>query len=281
MFRSLQRLFWFLLLAGHSAVTSGADGALTVSEILDRMVKRAAEISRQTNAPIYVFDKLARIETLNSDGEVKRSKEKLYRVTVINGMTRNQLVAVDGRALASQESDILSDTERRWRDKYSTGPGQSPADRMEDLVNEGLISRFEFTLDSEEEVRNRSCYVLVFKPRTEGLPDGRLIDRVINLLHGRVWVDKTDFEIVKADVRTEGTMRLWGGLLGTLHSFQLHLDRERSPDGHWFNRLTEVNAHGRRLFSTFRMRLREFGSDFRPVGAPAGKHESDVAALPR
>ena len=75
------------------------------------------------------------------------------------------------------------------------------------------------------------------------------MDRVINLLRGRIWVSVDSDEIVRADVKTEGTLKLWGGMLGSLESFQLHLDRDRSALGVWYNRHAEGTVRARKLFS--------------------------------
>ena len=67
---------------------------------------------------------------------------------------------------------------------------------------------------------------------------------------------------------TVGAMRVWGGLLGSLEKFELHLDRERSDVGVWFNRHAEISIRARKLFSSFGMLVREVGSDLRPVDTP-------------
>jgi hypothetical protein len=122
------------------------------------------------------------------------------------------------------------------------------------------------------------CYVLTFRPKAIELPEDRLLDRVINLLQGRVWVDAAEFEIARVDVETEGRLRLWGGLLGEVGSFRLHLERERSPLGAWFNRFAEASVRGRRLFLPFHMRMRELAGELRVTPSPVDSADS-LAAL--
>jgi hypothetical protein len=253
--------------AAAAAVASPV--GVDVPVLLDRMVVRARAVAAATNEPPYVFRKQAVNDTLDGEGEVKRSKEKVYEVTLLRGMTHNRLVSVDGVRLSAEESVALSEKERRWRETYSSGRGESGggsgAERVDQLVNEKLMGRFEFTAEGWETVRGRRCVVLAFRPKAGDLPEERLMDRVINLFRGRVWVDEEEAEIARAEVATEGTMRVWGGVLGSLERFELHLDRERSRFGVWFNRHAEIRIRARRLFSLVSMRVREIGSDLRLV----------------
>ncbi len=263
------------VLLGGVAISGATDVAKEASlpeasVVTRRMIDRSKAVSADTHSPVCVFDKLTVYETLDSDGLVKRSKEKLYEVTIRSGMTSNQLVAVEGRRLSGEESAGLSEKERRWRDSYAAGKSGGTTERMDDFVNEQLFARFDIRCVARETVRDRRCVVLELKPKAGELPTERLMDRVINLLHGRLWVDELEYETVRADVRTVGTLRLWGGVLGALESLQIHADRERSGFGIWYNRHFEVNLRGRKLFSPMLIRVREIGSKIRKAAEALG-----------
>lgn len=237
-----------------------------VAALLRRVTDKSHRLAGETNSPMHVFEKRTSVETLASDGTVRQIKEKKYEVTLRQGMTHNRLVAVDDKPLSAEESAVQTEKERRWRETYSARKGGgSVADRADDVINERLFARFEFTVTGEETIRGRRCLALSFIPKTEGLPEDRLVDRVINRLAGRVWIDTTEDEIVRADAETQGGLKVWGGLLGSLDSFRLHVDRERSPLGPWFNRHMEVTVRARKLFTPVHMRAREVGANLRRV----------------
>lgn len=236
-----------------------------VAAVLRRMAERARAVAQDPHAGLFVYKALSAYETLDASGAVRRTKEKTYQVTLRQGMTHNRLIAVDGQPLTAEESAVQSEKEKRWRDTYAGGRGGSVMERMDQLMNERLLARFEFVVAGRERVRDKDCWVLDFHPRAGELPEERLIDRVINLLHGRIWVSVGDDEIVRATANTEGVLKLWGGMLGSLESFRLHLDRDRSDYGVWYNRHTEVTVRARRLFSAIHLRLRETASDLRPL----------------
>ena len=236
--------------------------------VLRRVAERARTIATATNIPAASFRKLSISEFLDTDGEVRRATEKVYEVTLRRGMPQNRLVAVDGHELGAEESAQRSAGERRWREAYAGGGNSSPLDRMDRLVNDRLFARFEFSIAGRETVRGHSCVIIAFEPRPGPLPEERLIDRVINLLHGRIWVAENEDEIARIEAHTEGTLNLWGGILGRLEEFRLRLERDRGAPGIWFNRRTEAVVRARKLFSTVNFRLREVGGDPRTLPAP-------------
>jgi hypothetical protein len=273
---------YLVLAAAVRLAPAGAAGEnpglpLTADEIVRRTVERAKAVSSDHDCSVYVFDKRAVHESLNSAGAVKRSREKLYSVTLTRGMTHNRLVAINGHALSAEESAAQSENERRWRDKYAGGPGKPRPERMDDFINERLFSRFDFTLVGRETVRGRPSYVLTFRPKKGPLPDERMIDRVINLLHGRVWIDESDFEIARAEVETRGALRLWGGFLGALETFEFSIEREPGTPDVWFNRFAEIHLRGRRLFTPIQMRVREIAGEFRQL--QNGEGDENMMAL--
>ena len=267
-----------------AAAAEGAPGttgsAAEAEAVIRRVIERARAVGADTNAPLAVFDKLSVYETLASDGRVKTSKEKRYEVSIRRGMTHNKLVSVDGRRLSDEESAAQSEKERRWREAYAATRSGGGTERMDQILNEQLFARFELALAGRERVRGHDCVVVALSPKPDGEPpDDRLMDRVINLLHGRIWIDEAESEIVRGEVETKGVMRMWGGVLGSLESFRMHVDRDRGVGGIWFNRHLEVAVKGRKLFSPISMRARELGSGLRLV--EAGSATNGVPSVSR
>jgi hypothetical protein len=238
------------------------------TEILRQVAARARAVSGDTHAPWFSYPKVSVHHHLDSDGAVKDVGEKLYQVTLTRGMTHNRLVAVDGRNLSESESRERSERERQWRESFAAGKRGSATDRLDALVNEEFIARFQFTWTGRERIRDRSCHVLHFAPRPGPLPEERLMDRVLHRLHGRIWVDETTHELARVEAATVGVLRVWGGLLGSLEALEFHLEREASDFGVWFNRHLEVEVRGRRLFSQLWIRARETAGPLQPLPKP-------------
>ena len=155
------------------------------------------KVSALTNAPTYVYEKRGLYEFRRPDGSLRHLKEKVYEVRLYRGMTRNRLIRVDSRELAPKESQRETEGERRWRSAYTAGRTAFRDERMEDVLNEDLLARFEFQFEGRELVRGRPTIALTFRPKSADLPNERLIDRVINKLEGRIRVDEGDDEIFR------------------------------------------------------------------------------------
>ncbi len=241
------------------------------------IVARARVVSEDATLPTVVYTNSSVYQTLASDGTVKRTKEKLYRVTLARGMTENELLAINGRPLAGGEHELLNEKERRWRDTYAAGRDGSSPQRMDHIINERLFARFDLEVLGEELVRQHRCWVISLRPKANPPSEERLMDRVFNRLAGRLWVDAATHEIVKVEAATQGSLRVWGGLLGALESFRIHLDREDAGRGVWFNRHLDIAVRGRKLFSPLSMRAIELAGpvQFMPGGEAGG------AASPR
>lgn len=262
-------LGWLLLfLIPATASIADSTTSIDAQAVLQRVAERARTVVSGTEVPTGAFRKLSIGEFLDGKGTVRRVTEKVYEVTLQRGMAENRLVALNGRRLEGAESAVRTQQERRWRATYTEGMDGSPLDRMDQFVNERLFGRFEFSIEGQEEIRGHPCVVIGFRPRGGALPEERLIDRVINLLRGRIWVAQDEDEIARVEAQTEGTMKLWGGILGRLEEFRLRLDRERGAPGVWFNRRLDAVIRARRLFTPIHFRLREVGSEFRAVAAP-------------
>lgn len=255
-----------LSLIGAQAQAQGSEPDPT--EILRQVAARARAVSGDAQAPWFAYPKVSVHQHLASDGAVKDVREKQYQVTLVRGMTHNRLMAVDGRSLSESESLERSERERQWRESFAAGKRGSATDRLDALVNEEFIARFQFTWTGRETVRERSCHVLHFQPRSGPLPEERLMDRVLHRLHGRIWVDETTYELARVEAATVGVLRVWGGLLGSLESLQFHLEREATDFGVWFNRHLEVEVRGRRLFSHLWIRARESAGPLQPLPSP-------------
>ncbi|HMO65125.1 MAG TPA: hypothetical protein PKE47_07890 [Verrucomicrobiota bacterium] len=238
--------------------------------LLQRMVARAAAVGSETNTLVHQFTKTSWYEKLDAAGNVTSVREKLYEVTLQRGLPHNRLVALDGRPLGPDESEQRNESERKVRNRFSASGSDRADEGVSALINDGLVARFEFTVAGREEVAGRPAVLLRFRPRSGPLPNERLADRVINLLHGTVWVDEAEAEVVRALVRTEGALRLWGGFLGALDRLEFHIDRARSPAGAWYNRQGLFLLRGRKLWETVHFRAREVAGEIREVPpAPA------------
>lgn len=255
-------LFLIATANGRAAEASLPD----VHELLGRMVERARAVGSETNLLVHHFTKTSWYEKLDAAGSVTSVKEKRYDVVLFRGLPHNRLVSVDGQPLNGEESEKRTEGERKVRNRFSASGSARGDESVSALINEDLAARFDFQVERREVLSGRPSLVVTFRPKAGPLPVNRLADRVINLLHGTIWVDEAEAEVARAQVRTEGTLRLWGGFLGSVEQVEFEVGRARAPAGAWYNQHGLFTVRGRKLWETIHFRARELATDLRQGG---------------
>ena len=136
-----------------------------------------------------------------------------------------------------------------------------------DFVDEKLVRRFAYEAEGLERIAGRPAYVLRFSAIAKP-PSGDTSDRALNQLVGRIWVDTTEYELVKVDAHLKEPMTVLGGLVASIQQLDFMVERRRQADGFWFNTTLATRTEGRKLFSGFHIRSRLEQDGFRALPVP-------------
>ena len=82
---------------------------------------------------------------------------------------------------------------------------------------------------------------------------------------GRVWVDEGDWMVAKIDFHLIDSVRVIGGLVGSVKAFSFHLDRRRTPDALRCAADSKWHLEGREFFSRKILEHEEHRSDVKKV----------------
>jgi len=277
------RWIWLCLvmagtLLGDSGTTtvSGSPapvGTPSVDEIVERLILRAESAAEATGGVRYSWRRLTVIEDLDSQGRVEERRTKEHEVVGNAGVQKATLIRVNNQALADRDRDREQRRESENRDKYSRR-----SDRRGSVeIDEALIRRFRFQWLSNELVEGRWSHVLAFEPK-DGRDSGRIADRVIGSLKGRVWVDAEVYEVGRIDAELERSVSV-GGFIAELSDLEFFIQRRPLPSGDWVNVKLESRVSGRKLFDRFRGRMEVVQDQFEPV-SPGSGGGSVLGAIP-
>ena len=100
------------------------------SEVTQRMIERSQTVARVDQGPQYTYQKRSLLQRLDAVGNLLKSEEKFYQVTLIGGFPFKRLVKIQDRELSSEELKREDAKEEKFRQRFvSADPKQLVARR--------------------------------------------------------------------------------------------------------------------------------------------------------
>ncbi|MBN8245843.1 MAG: hypothetical protein J0L84_00205 [Verrucomicrobia bacterium] len=253
--RILVLWLWGALLTGGPAAAgpiadlpSPPGDAITAEDVVRRLLERVEAAATNTPcAEAVTLRRITVIEELDSRGRVKERKTKEHSVILRGADQEATLVRINGEAPSDSERRRELRREEGDRDKFS--PRRDRSTGSTHRIGRDLLERFEYRLLGSEEVDGRLAHLLGFNPRpaAEG---GKMADRVLGGLRGRLWVDALEFEPVRIEARLDAPVSI-GGFLAVLDEFRMDVERRRLPSGLWVDQRVDTHVGGRKLIQRF------------------------------
>lgn len=226
-------------------------GQVDARQVVRRAV--AADDRNWKVARNYTFLEREELRRLDSQGRVKSKQVRTYDVRPLEGSPYRRLVERDDHPLppseekTEQENLAKSIAERRKETEaqraerlaeYERGPAWQRDARRE------LPEAFDFRLAGEEILDGHSLYVIEATPRKGYQPESRTAKMFLHL-RGKLWVDKQDLQLVKAEAEVIDT--IWVGLFLVRVAKGSHavFERTRVTDGVWLPRRRQAFASAR------------------------------------
>ena len=252
--------WWLCLLAALCAATVAAasvnrqddesDVRLVVLEAIELMGEDLQTVSGDYRALVT-----SEAREFDGSGEVAEETRVEWESVPIDGGRFRRRLAIDSRPLTEAERARESEREAAFRTRLRrlrAGEIEPEENETAIVFDEELVSRYALTLDGEEPLRRRPSHRIAFAPRDGDLPVRRGMDRALNRLRGRIWIDRETREVARVEFELMDRVRLWWGLVGTIHHVRGSFDRGPVLDGSWGILQNEVYTDIRVLFSRSR-----------------------------
>ncbi len=227
-----------------------ADVRALVLEAIERMGEDLQTVSGDYRALLT-----SESREFDGRGEVAEETRVEWESIPIDGGRFSRRLAIDGRPLTEAERAREGEREAAFRTRLRRlRAGEIEPERNENAIvfDEELLARYDLTLDGVEQLRNRPSHRIAFAPRDGDLPVRRGMDRALNRLRGRIWIDREAREVARVEFELMDRVRLWWGLVGTIHRVRGSFDRGPVLDGNWGVLQNEVYTDIRVLFSRSR-----------------------------
>lgn len=241
-----------------------------VDLVIERMVERSRVGSREDNGLHLVWRRHTVVEDLDSRGQVEKRRTKEHEVVARGSVQDARLVKVDGREIPEKELRREGDRERENRSRYTQRGGRKG--NLE--LDEALIRRFRYRWLSNVVVDGRPNHVLAFTP-SPSQDTGKIADRILGQLGGRIWVDEQTFEVSRIEAQSLKRVT-FGGFLAELSRLRFEIERRPLPGGVWVNTRLDSQVEGRKLFDRFATRMEVVQEGFEAVDGDRGRAGGDA-----
>lgn len=199
-----------LLLGLASTAAAPADG--DARDIVRRAV--AAEARNWKSARSYGFSERVDSRRLDSQGRLKSRDVKVFEVRLLEGSPYRRLAGRDDLPLApgdeerEKEKLLRSIADRRNETAAQRALRLAKYESRPDWQREAwqeLPEAFDFRLTDEDTPDTMSLYLIEATPRQGYQPRSRTAKAFLHL-RGKLWVDKQDHRLVKAEVEVIDTI---------------------------------------------------------------------------
>lgn len=246
-FRASVLLAILFLVSDANALSSGR---VTANEIIGKAVARTKNQPCEREA--YSFTKTTVREERDSQGQIKERKEESDQVIFKNGTYFTRDAKSGAQAVKKTDNELGGDDKSDKRKDYL------------DLLTPELVGKYIFSLVTQTNANGRSVYEIAFRPRAGNPPGADLKERVMNHATGTLWIDDSEFELVRARIHVDSEIPV-GGFLGALKKAAFSLERMRHESGVWFESFYKTDYEARKLAQVKRITTRSECENFRPL----------------
>jgi len=254
-----------------------AHGALS-QEQMQRILRVVADKDIENDKRLRNYTYIERDEEhkLDGKGQIKSTEAKTYEVMELYGEQVQRLTEkgdkpLDAKDAAKEEEKIQkiinkrrdeSESERKKREE------KEEKGREEDrkFVLE-VADAYNFKLVGTELVGGREAWVIDGEPRPGFVPHMKQ-SKFLAKFRGRVWIDKSDFQLAKMDVECLDTIS-WGLFMARIHKgSRFMLEQTRVNQEVWLPRELTVKVDVRlALLKNFNVDLEQSFRDYKKFRA--------------
>ena len=221
--------------------------AQDATDIIRRSVERdATNFERFKN---YTFLERVEERRYGRNGNLSSKEIQTYEFMVLSGRPYGKLVERDDKSLPAKEASKeleKADKESAKRQRESASDkAREDKDRAEErrYLRE-VPEAFVLTLQGTEQIGGRPVWIIGAQPRPGYKPKVKRAE-ILAHLRGKIWVDQTDYQWVKAEVAVIDPISYGLGLIRLAAGAVLDFDQVRVNDEVWLPAHISVRADAR------------------------------------
>lgn len=233
-----------LVLALNATLLISAQDA---SDIIRHSVERdATNFERFKN---YTFLERVEERRYGRNGNLSSKEIQTYEFMVLGGRPYGKLVERDDKALPAKEArkeqeKLEKESAKRQRESASD-KAQEDKDRAEErrYLRE-VPEAFDLTIQGTEQIGGRPVWIIAAQPKFGYKPKIKRAE-ILTHLRGKIWVDQTDYQWVKAEVTVIDAISFGLGLVKLESGAILNFDQIRVNEEVWLPAHISIRADAR------------------------------------
>lgn len=234
----------------RTSESTGSD-APSVEEIMERSLKASEHNWRI--AEDYAWRETRNFQRVDKNGNPKDSESKTYDVTMIEGKEYERLVMENGEPLSpekdrKEQEKLDKEVAKLQNETPSQREKRLRKDKEEKEEQEAMFraipKAFHMRIVGEELVQGRETWILEATPRPDFKPYNRRTSWLTKM-GGRIWVDKSNYIWLKAEVETLDTITFGLVLARVGKGSTMHFEQQFVNGEVWVPRRTEVHFDAR------------------------------------
>lgn len=242
------------------------------------IVRRSVEIDHHNfeRARNYTCRQREVEKELDKNGGVKSTRVSTFEIMFLSGEPYSRLVQKDDKPLSEKDQKKEEEKLEKFIAKHRD---ESEKDHQKRLAKEekerqegrlflrDVVNAFDFKLVGEEQFEGKDTYVIEAVPRKDFHPTQPHAD-LLEKVRGKLWIEKQDYNWVKADVETIDTIS-FGLFLARIHKgSRLTFEQTKVNDEVWLMRRVAINGGARlALLKNFLMEQEDTFSDYKKFSA--------------
>ncbi len=249
----------------------------SVEEVLDKV--RSNLRSDRYLLRNYTFNETLEIVDLGKKGNPKKTQTMVYEVfpSTAEEITYRRLVSKNGKQveeakLRKQDKEHAEHLRKFAKKARKRGvsvqseleAGEEEALRKEERALHEVFRLYEFTIQGREFLGGHQTLVVAFTPRPEFKVTIKDV-KPLKKISGRAWISEDDYQLVRIEAETLGTIRFGLGIIAKLNKgARMAFQRRKINDEIWLPAEAHFQGTGRILvFRGFRFQARSEYSDYK------------------
>ena len=235
---------------------------LTVEEIIER-AREASNRNGQGDAA-FKFYRKASFDELDNKGNIIEKNSKTYRAFTDD--RDQQLRKINDRKATREERyrEYRKHQERQRR--YLNKRNKSDAKKRNESLFTRNIDLFEDkfipVLEGMEKVNDRDAFVIGLKPNKKNRYKSRTVNRIMDQLKTKVWIDKEEFQISQISARLIKPVNFLGGIAGAIKTINIDATQKRLGKDNWVDEKVNAQFNARIAWKTYQFRMESLSTNF-------------------